>query len=194
MPRISTIPPEQAGGELAEAYRRVVDAGFPAVPTVFQVASLRADIVANLAEGYRVMFAAGRLPRTTKEAIATWVSVLNQCPYCTEAHALSLQVTGASPEQVAAAREGDAEAFSDDAAVRAFLPLAEKITRHAHRVTDEDVEALRRAGWDDEQILEAVHVAAAFNLMNRLADALGLSEDDLRGDLERMAQAAEPAA
>jgi hypothetical protein len=34
-----------------------------------------------MAETYRLMFGGGRLPRTTKEAVATWVSALNQCPY-----------------------------------------------------------------------------------------------------------------
>jgi hypothetical protein len=81
MPRIETIPPDAASGELADAYQEVQAAGFPAVPTVFQLASLRPDIVHNLAEDYRLMFATGRLPRATKEGIATWVSALNQCPY-----------------------------------------------------------------------------------------------------------------
>ena len=81
MARIRTIAPEQASGELAEAYARVQEAGFPAVPSVFQLASLRPDLVRALADSYRAMFADGALPRTTKEGIATWVSALNQCPY-----------------------------------------------------------------------------------------------------------------
>jgi alkylhydroperoxidase family enzyme len=81
MPRIRTIPPEQAEGELREVYDAVVATGFPAVPAIFHLASLRPDIAHTIVDTYRVMFTAGRLPRTTKEAIATWVSALNQCPY-----------------------------------------------------------------------------------------------------------------
>ena len=81
MPRIRTVEPERAEGELAAAYGEVLETGFPVVPTVFQLTSLRPDIVRNLAEAYRLMFNAGRLPRATKEGIATWVSSLNQCPY-----------------------------------------------------------------------------------------------------------------
>ena len=81
MSRVRTIPPEQASGELAEAYQAVREAGFPIVPAVFRLASSRPDIVRNLAETYRLMFATGKLPRTTKEAVATWVSALNHCPY-----------------------------------------------------------------------------------------------------------------
>ncbi len=81
MPRVHTIPPEEATGELAEAYDAVRAAGFPVVPSIFALLSARPDLLANLAESYRLMFAVGRLPRATKEGIATWVSALNQCPY-----------------------------------------------------------------------------------------------------------------
>ena len=81
MPRVRTIPEQEASGELAEAYEQARRAGFPVVPSIFELASLRPDLVRNMAEAYRLMFAAGRLPRATKEGIATWVSALNQCPY-----------------------------------------------------------------------------------------------------------------
>jgi alkylhydroperoxidase family enzyme len=81
MPRIRTIPPEEVEGELAEVYEQVLETGFPAVPAIFQVASLRPDIARAIVDIYRAMFERGKLPRTTKEAIATWVSALNHCPY-----------------------------------------------------------------------------------------------------------------
>ena len=81
MPRIRTIGDDDAGDELAAAYEVVREAGFPVVPSVFQLASLRPDMVRAMAETYRSMFGRGRLPRSTKEGIATWVSALNQCPY-----------------------------------------------------------------------------------------------------------------
>jgi len=98
-------------------------------------------------------------------------------------------LAGATEEQVRAAREGDVEGFSDDQATRWFLRLAEKITRHAYKVTDEDIDAVREAGWGDEEILEAIHVATAFNMIDRLADTLGLTADDMRADIERIGKA-----
>ena len=50
----------------------------------------------------------------------------------------------------------------------------ETITRHAHRITDAQVQGLREAGWSDAQIAEAVHVAAFFALCTRLADAFDI--------------------
>ena len=48
------------------------------------------------------------------------------------------------------------------------------ITRAAYKVTDEQVQALRHAGWSEAQIAEAAYVAALFNLFVRLADTFGI--------------------
>ena len=45
---------------------------------------------------------------------------------------------------------------------------------HAYRVTDEQVQKLRDAGWNDEQIAETAYDAALFNLFVRLADTFGI--------------------
>ena len=55
-----------------------------------------------------------------------------------------------------------------------LLRLCVKVTRHAYKVTDEDVEALRNGGLSDAEILEGIYVACAFNAVDRLADTLGL--------------------
>ena len=77
--------------------------------------------------------------------------------------------------QVAEAlRSGDLDAAGLDRAHRLLLEFVETITRHAYRVTDEQVQDLRDAGWTDEQIAEATYDAALFNLFVRLADTFGI--------------------
>lgn len=49
-----------------------------------------------------------------------------------------------------------------------------KLTKHAYKVTDEDIDGLRAAGLDDGEILEGVWVACQFNAVDRLADTFGL--------------------
>ena len=44
----------------------------------------------------------------------------------------------------------------------------------AYRSTLEDVERLRRAGWSEDQISEAVYITALFAFFNRVADAFGI--------------------
>jgi len=59
-------------------------------------------------------------------------------------------------------------------AERILLDYVEIITRAAYRSTPEDVEKLRAAGWKEEQIAEAVYIAALFAFFNRVADAFGV--------------------
>jgi alkylhydroperoxidase family enzyme len=54
------------------------------------------------------------------------------------------------------------------------MEYVELITRAASRSTAEDVEKLRAAGWTEEQISEAVYIAALFAFFNRVADAFGV--------------------
>ena len=77
--------------------------------------------------------------------------------------------------QVAEAlRAGDLDAAGLDRPHRLMLEFVETITRHAYRVTDEQVQELRDAGWSDEQVAETAYDAALFNLFVRLADTFGI--------------------
>ena len=73
-----------------------------------------------------------------------------------------------------ALRDGNLDAAGLDLPHRLLLDFVETITRHAYGVTDEQVQGLRDAGWSDDQIAEAVYVAALFNLFVRLADTFGI--------------------
>ena len=57
---------------------------------------------------------------------------------------------------------------------RALLAYAVKLTRTPDRCSRADVDALRQAGADDAEIHATVQVAAYFNYINRVADALGV--------------------
>jgi hypothetical protein len=43
----------------------------------------------------------------------------------------------------------------------------------SHRCTEHDVEALREAGWSDEEIMDIAEVTAMLDFANRLASGLG---------------------
>ena len=73
-----------------------------------------------------------------------------------------------------ALRNGDLEAAGLPSHECLLLEFAGTIARAAYRVTDEQVEDLRTAGWTDEQIAEAAYVAALFSLFVRLADTFGI--------------------
>jgi alkylhydroperoxidase family enzyme len=73
-----------------------------------------------------------------------------------------------------ALRDGDIDAAGLDQPHRLLLDFVATITNHAYKVTDEQVQELREAGWSDEQIAEAAYDAALFNLFVRLADTFGI--------------------
>lgn len=57
-----------------------------------------------------------------------------------------------------------------------MLDFAVKMTVSPHKHTREDVEKLRAVGFDDTGILQITLIAAWFNYINRLADALGVGK------------------
>jgi alkylhydroperoxidase family enzyme len=54
----------------------------------------------------------------------------------------------------------------------------EQITKDAARSTHADVQKLRNAGWNGDQIAEAVYITALFAFFNRVADAFGVPSQD----------------
>jgi alkylhydroperoxidase family enzyme len=73
-----------------------------------------------------------------------------------------------------ALRNGDLDAANLTPPEHKLLQFVETISRAAYKVTDEQVQGLRDAGWTDEQIAEAAYVAALFSLFVRLADTFGI--------------------
>jgi alkylhydroperoxidase family enzyme len=56
--------------------------------------------------------------------------------------------------------------------VRAMLGFLEKLTLRPEKLGPEDADAVRSAGVSDQAMVDAIHVAALFNMIVRLADSL----------------------
>jgi uncharacterized peroxidase-related enzyme len=54
-----------------------------------------------------------------------------------------------------------------------MLDYARKLTLHPTAMTEADVDALRDAGWADEDVMDIAEVTGMFNLTNRMASGLG---------------------
>ncbi len=80
-------------------------------------------------------------------------------------------------QAAAALRAGDLDAAGLTPKQVLLLKFVETLTRHAYRITDEQVQGLRDVGWSDAQIAEAVYDGALFNLFVRLADAFDIHPD-----------------
>ena len=106
-----------------------------------------------------------------RELLGAFVSRLNQCPYCTRVHsgtatlALRTPVDGARLERW---RDG-----GFGARVTAAFTMLETLSLRPDEFGPPDVDAARRAGLSTAEIDDALHVQFLFNVINRVANALG---------------------
>ena len=111
-------------------------------------------------EGYLGVLGAlskGALPAPTRERIALAVAEINGCSYCLSAHTyLGKNVAKLDDAEITANRSGTSNDPKADAAIR----FAAKIARERGHVSEDDVRAVKLAGYDDAQVVEIVqHVA-----------------------------------
>lgn len=126
------------------------------VPNLFR---LVANSPAAL-EGYLGLsgaLAKGRLPAATRERIALAVAEINGCGYCLSAHTeFGKKLAKLDDAEIAANRNGGSNDPKADAAVR----FAAKVATARGHVSDDDVRAVKLAGYGDGQVIEIVqHVA-----------------------------------
>lgn len=132
-----------------------IHGAFGVVPNMFRA-------VANSPAALRSMWGAfgalggGTLGARLGEQIAVAVADRNDCAYCLAAHTVLGQKAGASAQEMAAAQSGESDNPRTQAALRFALAV---VDRRAH-INAADVADLRRAGFDDGQIMEIMaHVA-----------------------------------
>jgi len=167
------VEDQAAQGIVKEAYEQL-KSQLGLVPNLFKALSTWPEFLeANLKLLGAVMLADTKLPRSTKEMIATLVSGLNQSQYCVYHHSNFMKQYGVS-ESAAQQITGDYRKARLDEKTLKLLEYAEKVSRSAYKITDRDFETLRTLGWSDQEILEATAVVAQFNFLNRIADALGV--------------------
>lgn len=175
--RVPMVEEADATGRTAELYRNIKEAtGFPFVPDMFRLASSNPNLLEVVFTGYRGLFLVdGELPRQTKELISSWVSQVNQCPYCVGTHNFFLQYFGAPKELTDAITTAtSADDLPVDDKTKTLLHLVTKVSKHAYKITDEDWDTARAAGWTTEQVLEGVFCASLFNFITRIVDSTGL--------------------
>ncbi len=186
MTYVAVINPEHAPEDLKRTYT-MLEQKFMLVPKVFAALSLRPDLLEPLVQFVvKLMIDDHKLSRGTKELIAAYVSKINSCAYCVDAHSAMAMAQGFTEEQVKRILEDVNGSPLLDAKKKQLLQYAEKTTRHAYKVAEEDFQRLRKTGCSDQEILEATLVVALFNFMDRVADALGVPVENFVGMMKSM--------
>ena len=115
------------------------------------------------------------LPVCTRELIATFTSAQNRCAFCMKSHAEATAELDGDRTRVDAAVRG-LESLEITSKDRALLTYVAKLTRSLDCVCQEDVDAVRQAGWTDEEIYEAITICALFNFFNRWVNGSGVED------------------
>lgn len=121
-----------------------------------------------------------------RETIAAYVSSRNETYFCTQSHAATAAVLVDGGRDVIDAVIEDVESAAIDPKLRALLRIADKVRQSGLAVTPEHVEQARAAGAKDEDIHDAVLVAAAFCMFNRYVDGLATIAPRERAAYEQM--------
>lgn len=156
MSRIPTPATINAAPAASQPMLEAVKKQLGVVPNLFR---LVANSPAAL-EGYLGLFSAltkGGLPAATHERIALAVAEINGCNYCLSAHTyLAKNLAKLDDGEITANRNG----FSNDPKADAAVRFAAKVVHERGHVSEDDVSALKLAGYDDAQVIEIVlHVA-----------------------------------
>ena len=170
--RLHVPPEDEVPGEVKELWAGPLERlGF--VPNVLRVFALRPrHLLAWWAHYDELLRGDSGLTKAQREMIAVVVSVTNRCHYCIVSHSAALRKLTKDPELVDQLATGYKYAPLDPRE-RAMLDFAVKLTQASDQVSDDDVDALREAGWSDEDVFDIAEVAAMFNFTNRLASAFG---------------------
>ncbi|SFK65697.1 carboxymuconolactone decarboxylase family protein [Methylocapsa palsarum] len=156
MSRLPTPATIDAAPAASRPFLEAVKKQFGVVPNLFRLVS---NSPAAL-EGYLGLSSAldkGALPAPTRERIALAVAEINGCDYCLSAHTfLGKRLAKLDDAEIAANRSGASNDPKADAAVR----FAAKVARERGHVSEDDVRAVKLAGYDDAEVIEIVqHVA-----------------------------------
>lgn len=186
--RISFLPvpqPRRLPPELQELMAKAEER-IGHVPNVVRAYAFRPERFLRWWRHYQaVMRGDSGLSEAEREMIAVTVSSVNRCEYCIVSHSASLRVLTGDEMLVDQLAINYRRAHGLTPKQRAMLDYAVRITEASYLIEERDLAALRKAGWQDEDIADIAETAATFNFSNRMANALGWVPNELYHSLGR---------
>lgn len=154
MSRVPLLTATTASAD-SKALLEQIHQAFGATPNMFKAVAHSPAALKSMWGSFSAL-SKGSLEGTLGEKIAVAVAERNACEYCLAAHVALGRKAGATAEEMAAAQMGEA----GDAKTSAALRFALKLVEGRGQLSDADVQALRHAGFSDEQVVEILaHVA-----------------------------------
>lgn len=167
MPRISPVDLATATGD-AKEIMDAVKGQLGMVPNIFAtIANQPAILRAHL--GFVDALGQGTFDAKQREALALTVAGANSCDYCASAHSAIAKMMKVEESEI----EANLKAGSTDAKLNAALTFANAVVEKRGFVSNEDLDAVRAAGYDNAAIIEIIGnviVNIMTNYVNHIAE------------------------
>ena len=178
---ITTIPLNKAAGKLADLYRRIKGPN-DNVDNIMLAHSLRPHTMQGHLALYKATLhhSGNTLPKSFLETLGLFVSIINRCGYCIDHHYEGLRRLLKDDVRAQAIRNAfDAHRPQDAFAGKELAALAytNALTKAPFIVAEKHIDGLRKAGFDDGEILEINQVVSYFAYANRTVLGLGVTTD-----------------
>jgi uncharacterized peroxidase-related enzyme len=183
---IRLVPYDESEGYLRTLYDRVKGPGGK-IDNVMRAHSLRPHTMEGHSALYKsVLHHTGNsMPVWFLECLAVYTSLSNRCDYSVAHHFAGLSRLLQDEQRAGAIYKAFAAAQPErvfDGKELALLRYVRKLTLDPQNMVEADITALRDAGANDGEILEANQVCAYFNYSNRLLNGLGVTtQGDILG-------------
>ena len=124
---------------------------------------------------------ANTLPKRFSELLGCYVAILTGCDYALAHHGSNfthLNKDDAGSERILGHLASDDVGQCGTTQEAAALQYTHKLCMSPQDTTPEDIDDLRRAGWNDGEILEIVQVVAMFSYFTRVINGVGIQLGD----------------
>ena len=167
MQRIAQVSAADASAATAELFTAIKNK-VGAVPNILATMGQSPAVLEGYL-GFSDALAKGRLSAARREQIALAVAGANSCDYCASVHSAVGSKAGLGAEEI----QRNLEGFSSDPETQAILEFTNVLISRRGNVSAAELDALREAGFNDEEIVEIVANAALnifTNYFNHVVD------------------------
>lgn len=179
---IKVIPFKEATGKLKSIYNKIKGPNNQ-IDNVLSIHSLRPHTLIGHMSLYKntLHHTNNSFPNWFLELLGTYTSYINKCDYCYKHHYNGMK-RFLKDEKKAELIKFNIENNSLETIINKkevlLVKYAEKLTLSANEISSNDIETLRKHGYNDGEILEVNQVVAYFNYVNRTVLGLGVNTNN----------------
>lgn len=119
------------------------------------------------------MTGVSEVPIGERELIFAYVSALNKCPFCFNAHSAFAEQYGVAQHDVE--RLSDLDDPTDDPRLIPVMALTRKLTKEPYAVNKGDTSAVLAQGWSEQAVADMISVVSLSNLLTRIVAGMGVA-------------------